>query len=48
MTIQEALAVQAWFGRFDALDTPEQVALLKAAREIIREHAEQTFNRRPK
>jgi hypothetical protein len=48
MTLEKALAVQAWYGRFDALDTPEQVALLKAAREIIREHAEQALTRRIK
>lgn len=45
MTPEEALAIESYYGHFDALDIPEQVALLKAAREIIREHAEQALNR---
>lgn len=43
MTLEQALAVESYYGHFDALDTPEQVALLKAAKEIIREHAEQAL-----
>lgn len=45
MTLEEALAVVSYYGHFDALDTPEQTALLKAAKEIIREHAEQALNK---